>query len=257
MQTAAAALKALALDPQYLGGQIGLVGVLHTWTRDVASHPHIHSLVPGGALAPDGARWLSPHYEAWLVPVRALSTLFRGKCKAALTTAGLREHVPPQVWHKAWVTHCQPAGTGTAILTSLAPDIHRTAITTKRLEKLAEGPVTFRVKAHGSGKWQHTTLPADECIRRFLQHVLPKGFLTVRSDGVLRPNRRTPVADIRRLLAISPRTVTRRHDGTNRPPPALDKTRHCRRCAGQRIFVWHLSATKRAPPCDRPPSRIP
>jgi hypothetical protein len=251
-QTSAAALKALALDPKYLGGQIGLVGVLHTWTRDVAYHPHIHYLVPGGALAPDGSRWLSPHYEDWLVPVRALSKLFRGKFKAALTTAGLHEHVPPQVWHKAWVTHCKPAGTGTEVLTYLAPYIHRTAITNKRLEKLEEGHVTFRVKENGSGKWQHRTLPAEEFIRRFLQHVLPKGFRKVRYYGVLRPNRRTTVADIRRLLATSPCTVTRQHDGANRPPPSppptLDKTRHCRRCAGQLIFVWHLSATKRAPP---------
>lgn len=251
-QTSAAALQELALDPTYLGGQIGLVGVLHTWTRALAYPPHIHSLVPGGALAPDGSRGRSPPYEDWLVPVRALSKLFRGKFQAALTTAGLHEHVPPQVWHKAWVTHWKPAGTGTEGLTYLAPDLHRTAITNQRLEKLAEGHGTFRVKEHGSGKWQHRTLPAAECIRRVLQHVLPKGFLKVRYYGVLRPHRRTTVADIRRRLAPSPCTVTRRHDGPNRPPPSpqptLDKTRHCRRCAGQRIFVWHLSATKRAPP---------
>ena len=122
-QTSSAALKVLALDAKYLGGHIGLVGVLHTWTREMASHPHVHYLVPGGALSPDGSQWLTPHYKDWLVPVRVLSKLFRGKFKAALTTAGLLDPVPPQVWTKAWVTHCQPAGTGTKVLTDLAPDI--------------------------------------------------------------------------------------------------------------------------------------
>jgi hypothetical protein len=86
-QTSAAALQTLALDPHYLGGQIGMVGVLHTGTRALASHPHVHSLVPGGALSPEGSQWCAPRCEAWLVPVRALSRLFRGKFKAALTTA--------------------------------------------------------------------------------------------------------------------------------------------------------------------------
>ena len=85
-QTSAAALQVLALDPHSLGGQIGLVGVLHTWTRDMAYHPHVHDLVPGGALSAEGSQWLSPRSDAWLVPVRALSKLFRGTFKAALTT---------------------------------------------------------------------------------------------------------------------------------------------------------------------------
>ena len=94
-QTSAAALQTLALDPHYLGGQIGMVGVLHTWTRDLASHPQVHDLVPGGALSPKGGQWLSPRCEAWLVPVRALAALCRGTCKAALTPAGLATLVPP------------------------------------------------------------------------------------------------------------------------------------------------------------------
>ena len=100
LQTSAAALQTLALAPQSVGGQIGLVGVLPTWTRERAYHPPIDSLVPGGALAPDGWQWLSPRYQDWLVPVHARSTLFRRKCKAALTTASLLTHVPPQVWPK-------------------------------------------------------------------------------------------------------------------------------------------------------------
>ena len=100
LQTSAAALQRLTLDSTYLGGQIGMVGVLHPWTRDVAYHPHVHDLVPGGALSAEGSQGLSPRSAAWLVPVRALSKLCRGTCKAALTTAGLCAPVPPQVWHQ-------------------------------------------------------------------------------------------------------------------------------------------------------------
>jgi hypothetical protein len=122
-QTSAAALQPLTLDPHSLGGQLGMVGVLPTWTRHLASHPPVHSLVPGGALSSEGSQWLSPRSAAWLGPVRALSRLFRGKFQAALTTAGLGNLVPPHVWQQAWVTHGQPAGPGTEVLTSFAPDI--------------------------------------------------------------------------------------------------------------------------------------
>jgi hypothetical protein len=105
----------------------------------LAYHPHVHYLVPGGALSPEGMQWLSPHSSAWLLPVRALSRLFRGKCKAALPPTGLDALVPPQVWHTAWVTHCQPAGPGTEGLAYFAPYIYRIALTNNRLETLEAG----------------------------------------------------------------------------------------------------------------------
>jgi hypothetical protein len=171
-----------------------MVGVLHPWTQALADHPHVHSLVPGGALAPDGGQWLSPRSADWLVPVHALSALFQGKCKAALTTAGLLTPVPPQVWTKGWVTPCQPAGTGTEVLTYRAPSIRRIAITNHRLETLEDGHVTFRVTERTSHTWTSRTLPAEACMRRFLPHVLPKGCVQVRSYGVLSPRRRPALA---------------------------------------------------------------
>jgi hypothetical protein len=201
LQTSAAALQALTLDPHSLGGQIGMVGVLHTWTRDLAYHPPVHYLVPGGALSSEGSQGLSPRSAAWLVPVRALSKLFRGKCKAALTTAGLCTPVPSHVWHKDWVTHGQPAGSGTEVLTSFAPSIYRMAITNNRLETLADGHVTFRVKKRNSAGWKRLTLPAEGFIHRFLQHVLPRGFIKVRAYGFLSPSRRKGLPQIRTLLA--------------------------------------------------------
>jgi hypothetical protein len=252
-QTSAAALQALALDPHYLGGQIGMVGVLHTWTRDLAYHPHVHYLVPGGALSPEGTRWLSPRSDAWLVPVRALSRLFRGKFKAALTTAAdLCALVPPQVWHKDWVTHCQPAGTGTEVLTYFAPYIYRIALTNNRLETLEDGQVTFRFKKRNGAGWKRLTLPAEAFISRFLQHVLPRGFCKVRSYGLLSPSRRKMLPQIRTLLAAdlttapAPKGESPRAPTTPPPTPAAD--RRCRHCGGRLIFLGRLAPHTREPP---------
>jgi hypothetical protein len=178
VQTSAAALQALALEAKYLGGRLGMLGVLPTWPRDMAYHPHVHDLVPAAALSPDGSHCLSPRSKDWLVPAAALSKLCRGKVKHELTHANLLAHLPASLWHRPWGTHCEPAGTGSEVIAYLAPDIRRIAITNNRIEKLADGHVT---------SWQCRTLPAQEFIRRFLQHVLPKGFITVRDYGFLRP----------------------------------------------------------------------
>jgi len=251
-KTSAAALQALALDPRYLGGQIGMVGVLHTWTRDLASHPHVHSLVPSGALAPEGLQWLSPRSAAWLVPVRALSKLFRGKCKAALTTAGLYDLVSPQVWHKDWVTHCKPAGTGTEVLTYFAPYIYRIALTNNRLETLEDGQVTFRFKKRAGAGWKRLTLPAEAFIHRFLQHVLPRGFIKVRYSGVLSPSRRKVLPQIRTLLAaclsndLATESIPLRNRQQARPAP--EQERCCRTCGGPLVFFVRLAPHPREPP---------
>lgn len=176
-----AAFQPLALAPHDRGGPIGMLGVLYPWPRDLASHPPVPSLVPGGALSPAGSQGCSPRCAAWLVPVRALSRLFRGQCTAALTPADLSASVPSQGWHKAWVTHCPPAGTGTAVLASCAPSMDRIALTNRRLATLADGHVTFRVKQRSGAGWQRLPLPAETCIHRFLPHVLPRRCSHVRS----------------------------------------------------------------------------
>jgi Putative transposase/Transposase zinc-binding domain len=251
-QTSAAALQTLALDTHYLGGQIGMVGVLHTWTRDLAYHPHVHYLVPGGGLSPEGVQWLSPRSAAWFIPVRALSRLFRGKFKAALTTAGLYDLVPPQGWHKEWVTHCQPAGTGTEVLAYFAPYIYRIALTNNRLETLEDGHVTFRFKKRSGAGWKRLTLPAEAFIHRFLQHVLPRGFGKVRYYGFLSPSRRKMLPQVRTLLATCPSNNLgmERTPPQDRhlPQPVLEQERRCRTCGGLLVFLVRLSPHPREPP---------
>ena len=252
LQTSAAALQALALDPHSLGGPIGLGGVLHPWTRDLASHPPVHALVPGGALSPAGMQGRAPRGEAWLAPVRALATLCRGTCKAARPPAGLSTLVPPQVWHQAWVTHGTPAGTGTAVLPSCAPSLSRMARTTTRRETREDGHVTCRVTPRSGARWQRLTLPAEAFLHRFLQPGLPQGYPTVRSSGFLSPRRRTVLPQLRTLVAAGPNTAPAPASGPPRasdtPPPTPAAARGCRPCGGRRVFLRRLSPHPRKPP---------
>src|SRR5713101_4360090 len=121
MKSAAAALLTLARDPRYVGGRLGCLAVLHTWTRDLRYHPHVHLLVTAGGLSADGTAWVAPKYENYLVPVRAVSPIFRAKICAALNRVGLLDQVPPGIWSAPWVVHCQHAGRGQKVLdTSVA-----------------------------------------------------------------------------------------------------------------------------------------
>jgi hypothetical protein len=187
-----------------------------------------------------------------LVPVHALSKIFRGKFKEALTKAGCLAHVSPQVWKKGWVTHCKPAGTGREVLNYLAPYIHRIALTNNRLVKLEDGHVTFRYQDSAHSTWRAMTLPAEAFIHRFLQHVLPKGFSKVRYYGILSPRRRKVLAPIRMLLAVCPSNghTAARGQTWERPetPPAVAEALHCRQCGGPLVFLVRLSPTKRGPP---------
>jgi hypothetical protein len=200
-QTSAAALQELAHDPRFVGGQIGFVGVLQTWSRDLTYHPHVHYLVPGGGLSADGQSWLHAR-NAFFVHVKPLSRLFRAKFRAALQQAGLAQQVPPQVWRQEWVVHCQPVGTGETALKYLAPYIFRVALSNRRILKLQEGQVTFRYRDN-SRHWQTRTLPVEEFIRRFLQHVLPKGFQKVRYYGFFAPGQRHRLGQVRTLFKLA------------------------------------------------------
>ncbi len=176
----AAAVQHLARDSRFVGGQIGMVGVLHTWGRNLSYHPHVHYLVPGGGVAADGQTWLSCR-KNFLVPVKALSRIFRAKFRDALRKMDCFALVPASVWKQEWVVHCQSVGSGFKALKYLAPYIFRVAISNNRILKLTDDKVTFRYRASDTGKTRFCTLAAEEFIRRFLQHVLPKGFVYART----------------------------------------------------------------------------
>jgi hypothetical protein len=151
-RTSAESLQQLARDPRYVGGQIGMIGVLHKWGRDLSYHPHVHYLVPAGGLTADNRTWLSTSHN-FLVPVKALSILFRAKFREALGKAGLLDAVDASTWHKDWVVHSQSVGKGEGALKYLAPYIFRVAISNKRILQVADGQVTFAYRTSDTGKW--------------------------------------------------------------------------------------------------------
>ncbi|MBM4195048.1 MAG: IS91 family transposase [Gemmatimonadetes bacterium] len=200
LRCAAAALQTLAADPRYVGTSLGCLAVLHTWTRDLRYHPHVHLIVTAGGLSADRTRWVAPKHPAFLVPVRALSVLVRAKMCAAVTQAGLLEQVPAAVWTTPWVVHAQPAGDGARVLDYLARYLFRVAISNSRLEQIDEAQVTFRYRHTRTQTMRRVTLSGVEFLRRFLQHVLPRRCAKVRYYGLWSATRRADREHARTLL---------------------------------------------------------
>lgn len=193
------ALLKLAQDERFVGGQLGMVGVLHTWTRALVYHPHVHFVVTGGGLSSDG-RWRAAHPK-FLLHEKPLALIFRAKLCEGLRKAALLTTVDRQVWRKDWVINCKPVGNGAAVCKYLAPYIFRVALTNRRLVRLADGQVTFKYKDSATDQVKPCTLTAEEFIRRFLQHVLPDRFVKVRYFGLLSPRNRRLLARARQQLA--------------------------------------------------------
>ena len=247
-RASAAALQELAWDPRFVGGQIGLVGVLHTWGRNLSYHPHVHYLVPAGGLSADDRQWLASRHN-FLVPVKALSRLFRAKFRAGLQKASLTSTLAANTWTSEWVVHCQPVGRGQAALKYLAPYNFRVAIGNRRIIRAANGKVTFRYRASDMGQFRTCTLTADEFLRRFLQHVLPKGFVKVRYYGLFSPTRPHQLAVIRLWLDTSePQAVST--DGANGVVDSTNSERGviCPTCGQLMQLVLTFRPRSRCPP---------
>jgi hypothetical protein len=249
---AAEALQVLAADPHFVGGMIGTIAVLHTWARDMAYHPHIHFLVPAGAISPDESAWIPARYHDYLVPVKALSIIFRAKFRDALAKTDLHRLVDQNVWSVDWVVHCQPAGKGEHALKYLAPYVYRVALTNNRLVALENDQVTFRFRKSGKKAWSTMTLPVLTFIHRFLQHVLPPGFVKVRYYGFLSFTKRALLRAVRYVLALRhrPKKKKARPPILDKPPqPPRSKLFICPRCGETLIIKLLLPPTrKRAPP---------
>ncbi len=203
MRASAASMKDLATDPRHLGSrQLGFFGVLQTWGRTLDYHPHVHYIVPGGAISECGTKWL-PCQTGFLLPGKPLAKLFRGKLRAALRAAGLADQVDPDIWRRSWVVDIQPAGSGQGSLKYLAPYVFRVAIHDGRIESHQDGKVRFRYTPSGKPYQRTMQLDAMEFLRRFLQHVLPKGFHKVRHHGFLHPNSKHTIESVRLLIRQS------------------------------------------------------
>lgn len=265
-KTASETMLSIAADPRHLGARIGITAVLHTWGSALTHHPHIHMIVPGGGISPDGERWVSAR-PAFLLPVRVLGALFRrlfltrllalhdagrltffGQLTPLADRRAFLRHLSP-VRKKRWVVYAKPPFAGPeAVLAYLSRYTHRVAISNGRLLRFDEEGVTFRYKDYrrsGQDRQQVMTLPADEFIRRFLLHVLPRGFHRIRHYGLLAGStRKAQLERARTLLAVAPPAT----EETLVEPP--DPRPPCPCCGGRMIVVEIIERRyqPRAPP---------
>jgi len=274
-RVAAETLLTIAADPQHLGARIGATAVLHTWGSTMTHHPHVHMIVPGGGISLDGMHWVHCR-PGFLLPVPVLSRLFRRLFLTRLTDShaagqlaffgdldGLRRreafvaHLAP-LKRKDWFVYAKPPFAGPeAVLAYLARYTHRVAISNSRLVSLDERGVTFRYKDYrrnGRARFGTITLMPNEFIRRFLLHVLPKGFHRIRHYGLLASATcKANVARAKELIAaplpsIDPATE---HDDQNlAADAAADRCPPCPCCGGRMIIVesFGRGGQPRAPP---------
>jgi hypothetical protein len=271
-QAASETMVTIAADPRHLGVRIGITAVLHTWGSAITHHPHIHMIVPGGGLSLDGKRWISSK-PAFLLPVRVLSKLFRRLFLTRLHelhTEGRLHFFGDQVAmndrraflrylaplrKKNWVVYAKPPFAGPeAVLAYLSHYTHRVAISNRRLISFDETGVTFRYKDYrrdGVDRQRTMTLRPDEFIRRFLLHVLPKGFHRIRHYGLLASaGRKANVALARQLLAVPAPAEP------EQPAPPPGPRPPCPCCGGRMVVIEIVqrAAQARAPPASPPSS---
>jgi hypothetical protein len=218
-RAASETLSTLARDPKHLGAQIGCLALLHTWGQNLLAHPHLHCVIPGGGMSPDGKRWVSCR-DGFFLPVRVMSRMFRGKFLAMLVRAFEQNELEfhgqlaqlnhPKAWegwleplrNKQWLVYAKPPfGGPRQVLKYLARYTHRVAISNRRILSTDNATVTFTWKDYASGNTRRTmTLDAQEFLRRFLLHVLPPRFTRIRYFGFLANRNRADHVRRARLL---------------------------------------------------------
>jgi len=222
LRESASTLQDVARRPKYLGAEIGCLSVLHTWGRQLQYHPHVHCVVPAGGLREDGLRWLRTPAADFFLPQQVLAARFRTRLKQSLAQAQAFQQISAAVWRQPWVVDVQPVGRGEAALKYLSAYVSRTALGNQRILRDEHGRIAFKYKDSGSGQWRTLTVSAHEFIRRFIQHVLPRGFQRVRYYGWLAP---AAQARWERILALldwkAPRLVL--------PPKLQPLCPHCGR----------------------------
>ena len=253
MKAAARALMKLAADPRYVGGKIGILAVLHTWTRTLEYHPHVHCLVTGGGVSPDGS-WI-PSRPDYLVPVKALSKIFRGVFVDLARKALPDLSLPKSIWKQDWVVYSKATVQGAdRVLNYLGRYVHRVAITNNRIISIDGGRVVFRYRPVGGTTGKTMSLDAHEFIRRFLQHVLPRGVHKIRYYGLWAPPNRALLRRIHGELAERPSDLPAEDLPQPQPPlpprsPRPLEGQPCPHC-GEGVLVWLAAVPRssRAPP---------
>jgi hypothetical protein len=237
------ALKKLAQDTRFVGSdRIGYLAGLHTWGGMLQYHPHLHLVIPGGALS-DNNQWISSRQDLF-VHTKPLEIIFKAKFKDAMKKAGLLAKIDPAVWKKQWVIDSQAVGQGQNSLRYLSRYVFRVAISNNRIKSIENDVIKFLYKDREKKKWKTMTLDAMEFIRRFLQHVLPRGFMKIRHYGFLNPNSSLSIEKIRELISLI-------HDiialFTEIPEPEIPGIK-CSYCGHDLNFIFFVKPEPRCRP---------
>lgn len=260
----ARALQDLAGNPRRLGAQLGMLGVLHTWSRTLIFHPHIHYLVPSGGLSPDGRTWVSARHK-FLLHHKALGAHMRTLFKQQLFKQHpqLFTQVPAKVWKRPWNVGCQQAGSGENALRYLSRYVFKTATSNRNIPVLPDGRLLWRYRDSQTGKHMSIKLEPLEFMRRFLQHILPRSFARVRTFGWLHPAAKARANRVRALLRQTPLLTTAEgqtwhppHDPDLETPIPDVKPAHALLCPlcqkiMRRVGSWHPGRLSLPP--SRPP----
>jgi hypothetical protein len=267
-KASAEAMLAIAADPKHLGASIGFIAVLHTWGSAMTHHPHVHMIAPGGGLSPDGGRWIACR-RGFFLPVLVLSKLFRRlmleKLAAAHKAGKLRffgEHVhlastdafaaflAPLKKTKWFVYSKRPFSGPKAVLAYLARYTHRVAISNRRLIAADDRGVTFTYKDYrieGPGRYKTMTLETAEFIRRFLIHVLPKGFHRIRHYGLFASSARADNLSLMRTLLAMAMPLSNAADANQADAPASEAPVRLCPCCGSRMLIIESFEGRRPP----------
>lgn len=238
---AAGAIKKLAGDPRHIGADLpGFTGVLHTWGRQLQYHPHVHFIAAAGGLSKNRGQWL-PSGNTFYLPVRALAKIFKGRFKDTMAKNDMLPLIDPEVWRITWNVNCQAVGDAEASLKYLAPYVFRVAISDSRIVAFEGRLVTFSYRKSASNRLRTTTLDAIEFLRRFLQHVLPSGFMKVRHYGFMNSACKVSLARIRLLILAA---LERIHFAledlvVKKIEPQREKP-FCRHCGSQLLYLYSL-----------------
>ena len=257
-------LQDLAANPKRLGAQLAMLGMLHTWSRTLIFHPHIHYLVPGGGLSLDQRQWVASNPQFFLPEkplARHFRTLFRQQLEHRAPEA--LAQLPEKIWKQNWGVDCAAAGSGENALVYLARYVFKTATGNRSLTALPSGQILWPYRDSNTGEHKSLALEPSELIRRFLQHVLPRGFCRVRLFGWLHPAAKIRGNRVRALLKQAPILTAQERqiwqqledppvdfEADKHSPEAVLNSKPVCRCCGQPML--HIGSLPRLPAASRP-----
>jgi len=236
------AVRTLAKDKRFIGSsRIGYLAVLHTWGSMLQYHPHLHLVIPGGAVSEKGDQWVSSRQDLF-VHTKPLAKIFKAKFRDAMRKAQLFDNIDPSVWKEKWVVDSQAVREGRTSLRYLARYVFRVAISNNRIKSISDNAIRFSYKDRQRKAWKTMELKPMEFIRRFLQHVVPQGFMKIRHYGFLNPNSSFTIDRLRALISLIHDVVKELSVSL---PKSIQRTLKCAHCGNPLRYLAFLKPPPR------------